>query len=74
MPSQPTRDFVVVHYVVGNQGCLMVEEHHTPLSMHSDFVRLPGQFAQPQSAMPMWIAKRGPDPRDSFGNLFPHAR
>ena len=72
LPSQPTRNFIVIHYIVGNQGFPVVDEYHAPLEFHSDFVRMPGQLAQSQTAMLMRIAKSPADFRNRLVRGFPH--
>ena len=53
LSAQPERNLVVVHYIAGNQGLPIVNEHHAPLEVHADFVGTLGELAQ--SAMLMRI-------------------
>ena len=49
----------MIHDIVGNQGFPIVNKNHPPLPMRADFISTPGQFAKPQPAMLMRIAKYG---------------
>jgi len=57
LASQPKHDFIVVHDIIGNQGCSIVNENHAPLQMDTDFIGSPGEFAKAEAAMLMGIAK-----------------
>jgi hypothetical protein len=57
LAPQPKHDFIVVHDIIGNQGCSIVNENHSPLQMDADFIGSPGEFAKAEAAMLMGIAK-----------------
>ena len=70
LTSQPQCNVIVVHDIIGNQGCPIMDENDAPLQINADFIRSPRQFAQPQAAMLMWVAKSCSYFREGEGNFF----
>ena len=70
LAPQPKHDFIVVHDIIGNQGCSIVNENHAPLQMDTDFIRSLGEFSESESAVLMGIAKSGGNFGDRLGSFF----
>ena len=64
LAPQPKHYVIVVHDIIGNQRCSVVNENNAPLQMNADFIGSPCEFAKPKAAVLMRVAKS----RSNFGD------
>ncbi len=60
----------MVHDIIGNQGCSIMNKNHAPLQMDADFIGAPRKLAKTEATVLMRVSKSRSDLRYSLGSFF----